>query len=152
MLRYLGGVLIEAGSDTTAAFLQSFILLLVAHPEVQAKAQREIDEVVGAERMPTLDDFAKLPYLRAVVSEVRSLGWIILEAFANIAAQTHRFRPVAPLTVPHAATADIRVSAIADHALVCRPSYNVPPKYGQYVIPKGSIVFANACECYYTVS
>ena len=50
------------------------MLLLVAHPEVQAKAQREIDDVVGAERMPTLDDFAKLPYLRAVVSEVRSLS------------------------------------------------------------------------------
>ena len=66
-------MLIEAGSDTTAAFLQSFILLLVAHPEVQAKAQREIDEVIGAERMPTLEDFAKLPYLRAVVNEVSSL-------------------------------------------------------------------------------
>ena len=110
--------MIEAGSDTTAAFLQSFILLLVAHPEVQAKAQREIDEVVGTDRMPTLNDFAKLPYLRAVVSEVRPLDWIILEVVANIAAQTHRFRPVAPLTVPHAATADIGVSAVADRALM----------------------------------
>lgn len=70
MLRRLGGALIEGGSDTTAAFLQSFILLLVAHPEVQAKAQREIDEVVGTRNMPTLDDFARLPYLQAVVSEV----------------------------------------------------------------------------------
>ncbi|KAJ7621451.1 cytochrome P450 [Roridomyces roridus] len=56
MIGYLGGVLIEGGSDTTSSFLQTLILALTAYPEAQKKAQEEIDRVVGSDRMPTLDD------------------------------------------------------------------------------------------------
>ncbi|KIK69489.1 hypothetical protein GYMLUDRAFT_35558 [Collybiopsis luxurians FD-317 M1] len=80
---YLGGVMIEGGSDTTSSFLQSLCLLLVAFPEAQRKAQEEVDRIVGDQRIPSLDDVARLPYIQAVVKE------------------THRMRPVAPLAVPH---------------------------------------------------
>lgn len=68
--RYLGGVLIEGGSDTTANFLQATVLILTAFPEAQRKAQEEIDRVIGDQRMPVMDDFANLPYIQAVVKEV----------------------------------------------------------------------------------
>jgi hypothetical protein len=64
--------MIAAGSDTTSVFIQSFILLLQAHPEVQRKAQQEIDNVIGADRMPVIDDIKKLPYVQAVINEVGS--------------------------------------------------------------------------------
>ena len=39
-----------------------FLLAMMTHPEVLAKAQQEIDEVVGSDRLPTLDDRRFLPY------------------------------------------------------------------------------------------
>lgn len=39
------------------------------YPDVQAKAQQEIDAVVGSDRMPTWDDWNSLPYTRALMKE-----------------------------------------------------------------------------------
>ena len=54
----------EGGSDTSSSFIQSIILMLVAFPEVQRKAQEEVDRVIGPDRTPTFEDWANLPYLR----------------------------------------------------------------------------------------
>jgi len=40
------------------------------HPEVQRKAQNEIDIVVGNHRLPTFDDVPSLPYVQALLLEV----------------------------------------------------------------------------------
>lgn len=42
---------------------------MVLFPNVQAKAQEELDEVIGSDRLPTWDDRASLPYIRGVVEE-----------------------------------------------------------------------------------
>lgn len=70
--RYLGGVLLSAGSDTTASYIQSFILALIVYPEMQKKAQQEMDRIVGSDRAPELADFEHLPFLQACVKEVCS--------------------------------------------------------------------------------
>lgn len=57
-------------------------------PDVQKKAQHEIDGVVGRDRLPTYDDWDSLPYTEAILREVL------------------RWRPVLPLGVPHRVTAD----------------------------------------------
>lgn len=44
---------------------------MVENREVLAKAQQEIDDVVGHERTPELDDIERLPYIRAIINEVR---------------------------------------------------------------------------------
>lgn len=51
-----------------------FILAMVLHPEVLAKAQQEIDSVVGTGRLPTFSDRASMPYLECVMSEVLRWG------------------------------------------------------------------------------
>ena len=61
---------------------------MVAHPEIQKRAQDELDAVVGRSRTPTLADAPNLPYLQAMVKE--ALRW----------------RPALPLGVPHATTQD----------------------------------------------
>ncbi len=48
-----------AGSETTSKSLGFGFLYLLLYPEVQRKAQKEIDRVVGRERMPTLNDRPK---------------------------------------------------------------------------------------------
>lgn len=44
---------------------------MALNPAVQAKAQREIDAVVGGDRLPTFADREDLPYIDALVKEVR---------------------------------------------------------------------------------
>ena len=46
---------------------------MVMHPQIQRKAQAEIDRVIGNDRFPTLADQSKLPYVDAVAKEV--LRW-----------------------------------------------------------------------------
>ena len=52
--------------------LGSFALAMVLYPEVQVKAQREIDEVCG-DRLPSFSDYSTLPYIDAIVKE--ALRW-----------------------------------------------------------------------------
>ena len=54
---------------------------MILYPEVQRKAQAEIDQVVGSSRLPDYSDRDALPYVLAVLKEVL------------------RWHPVAPLSV-----------------------------------------------------
>ncbi|EXF82196.1 cytochrome P450 2D18 [Colletotrichum fioriniae PJ7] len=62
----LMGEIIEGGADTTAAQLLTLVLAFALHPEVQRKAQVEIDEACGSGRSPRWDDFSKLPYVNCI--------------------------------------------------------------------------------------
>ena len=59
-----------AGSDTTRAVLSWWSLAMMLYPEVQKRAQDELDAVVGRERLPTFADMPRLPYICAVIKEV----------------------------------------------------------------------------------
>ncbi|KAI0771282.1 cytochrome P450 [Trametes elegans] len=67
---YSSAQVYTGGSDTTASTISSFVLMMVRHPEVQAKAQAEIDRVIGPHRLPTYEDRRELPYTNAVLAEV----------------------------------------------------------------------------------
>ena len=43
---------------------------MIRNPEVQKRAQAEIDAVVGTDRLPNFDDRKSLPYVEAVFREV----------------------------------------------------------------------------------
>ena len=58
----------------TSITLTQLILAMVHHPEVLAKAQAQIDEVVGSSRLPSFDDRAKLPYIECIFKEVLRWG------------------------------------------------------------------------------
>ncbi|PPQ72452.1 hypothetical protein CVT24_003118 [Panaeolus cyanescens] len=61
-------------SDTTISATKTLFYQLVMHPEVQAKAQAEIDRVLGSPaRLPMLEDRPSLPYIEAIYREV--LRW-----------------------------------------------------------------------------
>jgi hypothetical protein len=51
------------------AVLATFILAMVLYPDVLAKAQAELDRVVGSHRLPDLSDRSTLPYLDAIITE-----------------------------------------------------------------------------------
>ena len=43
---------------------------MLLYPEVQARAQEELDRAVGSERLPELFDQPALPYLTALMKEL----------------------------------------------------------------------------------
>ena len=42
-----------------------------SHPEVQARAHAELDKVIGRDYWPSAEDEQRLPYIRAIIKEVR---------------------------------------------------------------------------------
>ena len=86
-----------AGSETVIATLLWVLLLFNNYPEIQDKVHRELDEVIGRKRLPSLQDKKNLPYLEATIAEVL------------------RLRPPAPLGVPHKALVDTTLNG-----------YNIP--------------------------
>ena len=44
-------------------------MALAMHPEVVRQAHREIDSVIGEERLPRPEDCVRLPYVQAIVKE-----------------------------------------------------------------------------------
>lgn len=62
--------MIFRGTDTVAILLEWILARMVLHPNIQAKAQAEIDAVMGKSgRLVSDSDLSKLPYLRAIVKE-----------------------------------------------------------------------------------
>ncbi|KAK2784681.1 hypothetical protein FQN52_008909 [Onygenales sp. PD_12] len=84
---FMVGTLLEGGTDTTSNTLVGFVQAMVLFPEVQKKAQEDIDRICG-DRLPTMEDEPNLQYVRACIKEV--LRWM----------------PTAILGVPHAAIED----------------------------------------------
>ncbi|NXO87366.1 CP2J2 protein, partial [Sitta europaea] len=69
--------LMFAGTETTSSTLRWALLFMAMHPEIQARAQAEIDAVIGQARPPTLEDRTNLHYTNAVIHEVQRKGNVV---------------------------------------------------------------------------
>ncbi|KAI0348398.1 cytochrome P450 [Trametopsis cervina] len=81
------GTMYVAGVDTVVSTIRSFILAVMLQPDIQRKAQAEIDLHCSG-RLPTFADYDVLQYCHALVKE--ALRW----------------HPIVPLAVPHQSSSD----------------------------------------------
>ncbi|KKY28472.1 putative cytochrome p450 [Diplodia seriata] len=65
-----GEILVTAAVDTTSSSLLNWVAAMALFPEVQKKAQEEIDRVVGPSRLPDEGDITDLLYVRQVLQDV----------------------------------------------------------------------------------
>ncbi|KAF9456706.1 cytochrome P450 [Collybia nuda] len=63
------GTMYCAGADTTWSTISIFFLAMVLNPECQARAQQEIESVVGPDRLPEFEDRPSLPYVECLMQE-----------------------------------------------------------------------------------
>ncbi|KAF2658380.1 cytochrome P450 [Lophiostoma macrostomum CBS 122681] len=75
--------LFGGAGDTIIGSLLCFFLAMGTYPEVQRRAQAEIDRVVEQDRLPTMSDKPNLPYMEAVILE------------------TLRWHPISPIPLAH---------------------------------------------------
>ncbi|KAI0674628.1 cytochrome P450 [Trametes maxima] len=90
LIKAAAASLYSGGADTTPSSMTAFILAMTLHPTIQARAQHELDTVLGPSwtRLPTFADRARLPYVNAIVLEVL------------------RWNPAVPLGLAHRLTQD----------------------------------------------
>ena len=90
-LEFIVRDLIVAGTETSVSTIRWALVTLANHRRVHSRVQRELDSVVPPDRLPSLDDRTKLPYLDAAILELM------------------RRRTVAPLSVPRETARDTQV-------------------------------------------
>ncbi|XP_020705017.1 flavonoid 3'-monooxygenase isoform X2 [Dendrobium catenatum] len=80
-----------AGTDTSSNTIEFAIAELIRHPDLLARAQQELDHVVGRRRLVAETDLPNLPFFQAVIKE------------------TFRHHPAAPLSLPRIISQDFEI-------------------------------------------
>lgn len=81
---------------------------MVLHPEIQEKAQAEIDAILGDSRLPEMSDRESMPYVCCIVKEVLR-WWPVFPLGTSSTSPTLKRSSHAifiVLGVPHASTQD----------------------------------------------
>uniref|UniRef100_A0A671MYX6 Cytochrome P450 2J6-like n=1 Tax=Sinocyclocheilus anshuiensis TaxID=1608454 RepID=A0A671MYX6_9TELE len=122
-----------AGTDTTSNTLLTAFLYLMNHPEVQAKCQKEIDEVLEGKDHASYEDRHNMPYTLAVIHEVQ------------------RVANTVPLSVFHCTTKDTELMGysipkgtviIPNLTSVLKEEANFLNEQGQFEKPEAFIPFS----------
>ncbi|KAK3113062.1 hypothetical protein LTR53_010019 [Teratosphaeriaceae sp. CCFEE 6253] len=117
---HLMAELLTAGTETTATTLQWFMKAAVLYPETIARAQEELDRVVGHSRFPGWEDQARLPYLAALTAEVNRWGSATPLAFVHATSEADTYRGK---TIPNEATVMVNLYGIHNN-----PAYYPEPE------------------------
>ncbi|OCH88112.1 cytochrome P450 [Obba rivulosa] len=88
IIKNVVGLVYAAGAETTVSSVHSFFLAMTIYQEVQKRAQEQLMQVVGPNRLPEFSDRPRLPYIDALCKECL------------------RWQPVVPLGVAHRSMVD----------------------------------------------
>nr|XP_028572967.1 cytochrome P450 2C5-like [Podarcis muralis] len=81
-----------AGSLSTSEVLSCALLVMARLPHIQEKVQQEIYDVVGANRIPGMEDRVRMPYTNAVLHEVQRYQKGSLESIPRATTRPTKFR------------------------------------------------------------
>ncbi|KAH9987417.1 cytochrome P450 [Russula vinacea] len=107
--------------------MYSLFLALVLFPQVQRRAQAELDAVIGRDRLPTFDDRPRLTYIEALCKELL------------------RWQMVTPMGLPHSSSRDdVYKGFFIPKGRIAHSTFWDFAINHLVQIPKGSIMVANA--------
>ncbi|EIN12999.1 cytochrome P450 [Punctularia strigosozonata HHB-11173 SS5] len=129
LIMWVSSGLYAAGTDTTACYMANFFLAMTLFPDVQRRAQEELDALLGAQapgeptRLPEFTDRGRLPYVEAVIKEI------------------HRWAPAGPIgKLP---TMSLDPWLTCDSPVALPHATTEDDQYNGYWIPKGTSIITN---------
>uniref|UniRef100_A0A3B4APW6 Cytochrome P450, family 2, subfamily Y, polypeptide 3 n=1 Tax=Periophthalmus magnuspinnatus TaxID=409849 RepID=A0A3B4APW6_9GOBI len=107
------------GTESTSSTIRFALNVFIKYPKIQERMQQEIDNVIGQERFPFMEDRKSLPFVDAVLHEVQ------------------RFMDFAPLGAPHYALHNItfRGYTIPKGTMIFPVLYSVLKEGKQWATP-----------------
>uniref|UniRef100_A0A3B4AH94 Cytochrome P450, family 2, subfamily Y, polypeptide 3 n=1 Tax=Periophthalmus magnuspinnatus TaxID=409849 RepID=A0A3B4AH94_9GOBI len=107
------------GTESTSSTIRFALNVFIKYPKIQGRMQQEIDNVIGQERFPFMEDRKSLPFVDAVLHEVQ------------------RFMDFAPLGAPHYALHNItfRGYTIPKGTMIFPVLYSVLKEGKQWATP-----------------
>ncbi|KIJ40650.1 hypothetical protein M422DRAFT_173441 [Sphaerobolus stellatus SS14] len=88
VIKNTAGIIFAGGVDTSVNLMVTFILAMALFPEVQRRAQAELDHLLGEVRLVEFEDQLELPYISAICKEIL------------------RWHPLTPQGIAHATSED----------------------------------------------
>nr|WET52710.1 cytochrome P450 [Phaedon brassicae] len=76
-MQQIMGDLFSAGMETIKSSLQWAVLFMLHHPDKMRAVQEELDQVVGRQRLPKLEDMSYLPVTESTIYEVLRISSIV---------------------------------------------------------------------------
>ncbi|XP_068136111.1 cytochrome P450 2B11-like [Hyperolius riggenbachi] len=118
--------LFVAGMETTTTTLRWGMLLMIKHPEIQKKVQKEIDGVIGTAQ-PQSEHRKEMPYTDAVIHEIQRVGNIVPEGAPH---ETTRDITFKGHCIPKGTTVfPVLYSALTDEAYFEKPHEFYPENF-----------------------
>ncbi|CAH0555177.1 unnamed protein product [Brassicogethes aeneus] len=101
-MQQIMGDMFSAGMETIKSSLQWAVLFMLHNPEVMKSIQEEMDQVIGRQRLPKLEDLAYLPVTESTILEVLRISSIV------------------PMGTTHSPTRDVKLNGfhLPQHAQV----------------------------------
>ncbi|XP_077349119.1 cytochrome P450 2D20-like [Lithobates pipiens] len=143
-LLYITADLFVAGTDTTSNTLRWSLLMMLHNPHIQEKVHKEIDRVIGRDRLPTIEDRSNMPYTNAVIHEVQRYGNILPMALLHM---TYRDTNIQGFEIPKGATIIPNLTSVLKDGTIWKKPHQFYPEHfldsdGKFVKQEAFIPFS----------
>ncbi|KAA1472820.1 cytochrome P450 [Dentipellis sp. KUC8613] len=129
IVKWCSAALYVGGADTTVSAMTTFFLVMALHPDVQARAQAELDAVIGTSRLFTIEDAdaSRLPYIAAMIKEILRWGTVVPLGLSHRVTQDDNY---AGYFIPEGATITPNIWAIThDPEIYPNPDQFQPDRF-----------------------
>ncbi|XP_078497346.1 cytochrome P450 2D15-like [Lissotriton helveticus] len=115
-----------AGTETTSTTLRWGLLFMLLHPDIQSQVHQEIDQVIGPNRRPVMDDQASMPFTNAVILETQRYGDILPVALPHM---TYRDTWIQDFFIPKGTTVITNLSSVLKDETVWQKPHQFYPQH-----------------------
>uniref|UniRef100_A0A8C8VET1 Uncharacterized protein n=1 Tax=Pelusios castaneus TaxID=367368 RepID=A0A8C8VET1_9SAUR len=136
--------LFGAATETTTVTMCWALLYMLLYPDVQKKVHEEIDNVIGRDRPPKVEDQVNLPYTNAVIHETQRCGDVV---FAGVPRITYRDTEVQGFFIPKETTIIMFLSSVLKDETIWEKPHQFYPEHfldadGQFVKREAFLPFS----------